>query len=200
MEFGTQFLHHLKYNANPFCIIYIWNYKWWIVYVISLNICNPVNICGMNNALPVRCLFGARAVGGEALLQWELYCNIFEFLKCFPLEEAMELTSPGEKTSFSLSHRLQLRLLTIRTPLIIQTITIRTNARFRPNSRGTWYWLTTKKNGQTRDYSEVGRQGRMFLLCYSSEGHKLLLDTRNKSGLLAIEIDKLHDRFKRQKR
>ena len=43
------------------------------------------------------------------------------------------------------------------------------------------------KNDQTRGYSGVGRQGRMFLLCYSSEGHKLLLDTRNNSGLLAIE-------------
>ena len=51
------------------------------------------------------------------------------------------------------------------------------------------------KNGQTAGYSGVGRQGRMFLLCYSSEGHKLLLDIRNNSGLLAIEIDKLHDRF-----
>ena len=51
------------------------------------------------------------------------------------------------------------------------------------------------KNGQTRGYSGVSRQGRMFLLCYSPEGHKLLLDTRNNSGLLAIEIDKLHDSF-----
>ena len=51
------------------------------------------------------------------------------------------------------------------------------------------------KNGQTQGYSGVGRQGRMFLLCYSSEGHKLLLDTRKNSGLLVIEIDKLHDRF-----
>ena len=68
-------------------------------------------------------------------------------------------------------------------------------ARFTPNSRGTWYWLTTKKNGQTRGYLGVGLQGRMFLLCYSPEGHKLLLDTRNNSGPLAIEIDKLEDRF-----
>ena len=51
------------------------------------------------------------------------------------------------------------------------------------------------KNYQTRGYSWVGQQGRMFLLCYSPEGHKLLLNTRNDSGLLAIEIDKLHDRF-----
>ena len=51
------------------------------------------------------------------------------------------------------------------------------------------------KNDQTRGYSGVGRQGRMFLLCYSPEGHKLLLNTRSDSGLLAIEIDKLHDRF-----
>ena len=51
------------------------------------------------------------------------------------------------------------------------------------------------KNGQTRGYLGVGRHGRMSLLCYSPEVHKLLLDTRNNSGLLAIEIDKLHDRF-----
>ena len=52
------------------------------------------------------------------------------------------------------------------------------------------------KNDQTRGYSGVGRQGRMFLLCYSPEGHKLLLNTRNNSGLLATEIDKPHDRVK----
>ena len=51
------------------------------------------------------------------------------------------------------------------------------------------------KNDQTRGYSRVGRQGRMFLLCYSLEGHKLLPNTRNNSGLLATEIDKLYDRF-----
>ena len=51
------------------------------------------------------------------------------------------------------------------------------------------------KNDQTRGYSGVGRQGRMFLLCYSLEGHKLLMNTHNNSGLFAIEIDKLHDRF-----
>ena len=51
------------------------------------------------------------------------------------------------------------------------------------------------KNDQTRGYSWVARQGRIFLLCYSPEGHKLLLNTRNNSGLLAIEIDKLRDRF-----
>ena len=51
------------------------------------------------------------------------------------------------------------------------------------------------KIGQTRGYSGVGRQGCMFLQCYSPEGHKLLLDTRNNSGLLAIEIDQLHDNF-----
>ena len=33
------------------------------------------------------------------------------------------------------------------------------------------------------------------VVCSSPEGRKLLLDTRNNSGLLAIEIDKLHDRF-----
>ena len=51
------------------------------------------------------------------------------------------------------------------------------------------------KNGQTRCYSGVGRQGCMFLLCYSPMGHKLLLSTCNNSGLLAIEINKFHDRF-----
>ena len=51
------------------------------------------------------------------------------------------------------------------------------------------------KNNQTRGFSGVGRQGRMFYLCYSPEGHKLLLNTRNNSGLLATEIDKLYDRF-----
>ena len=51
------------------------------------------------------------------------------------------------------------------------------------------------KNDQTRGCSGVGRQGRMFLQCYSPEGHKLLWNTRNNSGLLATEIDKLHDRF-----
>ena len=51
------------------------------------------------------------------------------------------------------------------------------------------------KNDPTLGYSGVGRQGRMFLLCYSPEGHKLLLNTRNNSGLLAIEIDKIHDHF-----
>ena len=51
------------------------------------------------------------------------------------------------------------------------------------------------KNHQTRGYSGVDRRGRMFPLCYSPEGHKLLLNTRNNSGLLATEIDKLHDRF-----
>ena len=67
-----------------------------------------------------------------------------------------------------------------------------TNARFTPNSRGT---DLRPKNDQTRGYSGVGRQGRMFLLCYSPEGHKLLMNTRNNSGLLATEIDKLHDHF-----
>ena len=47
------------------------------------------------------------------------------------------------------------------------------------------------KNGQTRGYSGVSRQGRLFSLCYAPEGHKLLLYTRNNLGLLAIEIDKL---------
>ena len=35
----------------------------------------------------------------------------------------------------------------------------------------------------------------MFLQCYSPEGHKLLLNTGNNSGLIAIEIDKIHGRF-----
>ena len=52
------------------------------------------------------------------------------------------------------------------------------------------------KNDQTRAYSGVSRQGRMFLLCCSPEGHKLLLNTRNNSALLAIEIDKVNDRLK----
>ena len=39
------------------------------------------------------------------------------------------------------------------------------------------------KNDQTRGYSGVGRQGRMFLVGYSPEGHKLLLNTPNNSGL-----------------
>ena len=51
------------------------------------------------------------------------------------------------------------------------------------------------KNGQTRDNSGVGWQGLLFLLCYSSEGQKLLLDTHNDSVLLAIEIDKVHNCF-----
>ena len=51
------------------------------------------------------------------------------------------------------------------------------------------------KNGQTRVYLGVGRQDRLFLLSYSPKGHNLLLNTRNNSGLLAIEIDELHDRF-----
>ena len=67
-------------------------------------------------------------------------------------------------------------------------------ARFTPNSRGTWDWLTTK-NGQTRGHAGVGRQDRMFFLCYSPECHNLLLNTREDAGLLAIEIHKLHDRF-----
>ena len=37
------------------------------------------------------------------------------------------------------------------------------------------------KNDQIRGYSGVGLQGRMFLLCYSTEGHTSLL---NNSGLL----------------
>ena len=49
------------------------------------------------------------------------------------------------------------------------------------------------KNDQTRGNSVVGRQGRMFLLCYSPEGHKLPMNTLNNSGSLAIEIDKLYD-------
>ena len=33
------------------------------------------------------------------------------------------------------------------------------------------------------------------VVCYPTEGHKLLLGSRNNSGLLANEIDKLHDCF-----
>ena len=51
------------------------------------------------------------------------------------------------------------------------------------------------ENDQTRANPGVGRQGHRFLLRYSPEGHKLLLNTHNNWGLLAIEIDKLHDRF-----
>ena len=51
------------------------------------------------------------------------------------------------------------------------------------------------QNAQTHGYLGVGWQDRMFLLCYSPEGHKLLLNTLNNSGLPAIEIDKLHNRF-----
>ena len=36
---------------------------------------------------------------------------------------------------------------------------------------------------------------RIALVAPSPEDHKLLLDTRNNTGLLANEIDKLHDRF-----
>ena len=43
-----------------------------------------------------------------------------------------------------------------------------------------------QKNDQTLGYSGFGRQGRTFLICYSPEGHKLLLNSRNNSGLLAI--------------
>ena len=56
------------------------------------------------------------------------------------------------------------------------------------------------KNGQTRGYSGVGRQGRMFLLCHPPDGHKLLLGSRNNTGLLANEIVKLYDCFYHQKR
>ena len=56
-----------------------------------------------------------------------------------------------------------------------------------------------KKNGQTRGYLGVGRQGRMYLLRNSPEDHKLLLNTRNNPGLLAIETDMLRDRFKPSK-
>ena len=55
------------------------------------------------------------------------------------------------------------------------------------------------KNDQTHGYSGVVGQGRMFLFCYSLEGHKLLLNIRNNSGLLSTEIDKLHGRFNHQK-
>ena len=56
------------------------------------------------------------------------------------------------------------------------------------------------KNGQTRGYSGVGWQGRIFPPCYSPDGHNLPLNTRGNSDLLAIEIDKLNGRFIRQKR
>ena len=34
-----------------------------------------------------------------------------------------------------------------------------------------------QKIGQTHGNSRVDQQGRMFLLCYSPEGHKFLLNT-----------------------
>ena len=61
-----------------------------------------------------------------------------------------------------------------------------------PEGLGTELW---PKNYQTRGYLGIVRQGLMFLLCSSPEGHKLLLNTRNNSGLLAIEVDKPHDHF-----
>ena len=51
------------------------------------------------------------------------------------------------------------------------------------------------KNDQTCSYWGVGQQGRIFLLCYAPESHKLLLNTRSNLGWLTIEIDKLHDHF-----
>ena len=48
---------------------------------------------------------------------------------------------------------------------------------------------------ETRGFSGDDRQGRMFLLCCSPKGHKLLLITRNNSGFLAIDTRKFHDRF-----
>ena len=51
------------------------------------------------------------------------------------------------------------------------------------------------KIDQIWGYSEVGQHGRMFILCYSPECLKLLLNTHNNSGLLVIEIDKLHNHF-----
>ena len=56
------------------------------------------------------------------------------------------------------------------------------------------------KNYRNVSYSGVSRQDHKFLLCYSTEGRALLLNTRNNSGALAIEIDKFHDRFNHQKR
>ena len=61
-----------------------------------------------------------------------------------------------------------------------------------PEALGTDLWPKMAKLAVTW---EVGRQCGMFLLCYSPEGHKLPLNTRYNSGLLAIDIDKLHDRF-----
>ena len=37
--------------------------------------------------------------------------------------------------------------------------------------------------------------GKVVCSSYVTHQSKLFLDTRNNSGLLAIEIDKLHDRF-----
>ena len=46
------------------------------------------------------------------------------------------------------------------------------------------------KKWPNRGNPGVCRQSSMFLPCYSQEGPKLLLNTRNNSGLRAIEIDK----------
>ena len=45
---------------------------------------------------------------------------------------------------------------------------------------------------QSRSYSRVGQQGCMILYVTHQ---KLLLNTQNKSGILAIEIDKFHNHF-----
>ena len=51
------------------------------------------------------------------------------------------------------------------------------------------------KIGQNGSYSGVGRQSLKSLVCYSSEGHNLLLNTRNNSGGLAIARHKFRDRM-----
>ena len=56
-----------------------------------------------------------------------------------------------------------------------------------------------KKNCQNGISSGVGRQDLKFLLCYLSEGRKLLLNTRNNSGGLAIGRHKFPDHMERFK-
>ena len=46
--------------------------------------------------------------------------------------------------------------------------------------------LREKKNGQSVSYSGVGRRSLESLVCYSSGGHNLLLNTRNYTWGLAI--------------
>ena len=44
-------------------------------------------------------------------------------------------------------------------------------------------------------YPGVGRHDHKFILYSLQEGHELLLNTCNKRGVLAIEMDKLHGSY-----